>query len=221
MDQEGTITANIPASETSVAADQPDATESKDSRNQERPRIGAMARIGEVLAAETRNLQLRIRFLNIVLFFCPQLCFNRLRTRLYRLCGLQIGFGTLIIGNLTLSGGSISSRLRIGRGCVLNAPLHFDLSAEIAISDEVYIGHHVVFITSDHELGPSHHRCGFVTARPISIGHGCWIGARATILPGVTIGAGSVVSAGAVVGADVPPNKLVAGNPARPVKSLD
>lgn len=50
--------------------------------------------------------------------------------------------------------------------------------------------------------------------QPISIGEGCFIGARATILKGVTIGSGSVVAAGAVVTRDVPPGCLAIGNPA-------
>ena len=50
--------------------------------------------------------------------------------------------------------------------------------------------------------------------QPISIGEGCFIGARATILKGVTIGSGSVVAAGAVVTRDVPSGCLAIGNPA-------
>lgn len=54
--------------------------------------------------------------------------------------------------------------------------------------------------------------------RPIKIGRRCFIGGGATILPGVTIGDESIVGAGAVVTADVPPNTIVAGNPARIVR---
>ncbi len=50
------------------------------------------------------------------------------------------------------------------------------------------------------------------------VGHDVWIGAWATILPGVTIGPGAIVGAHAVVGTDVPPYAVVAGNPARPVR---
>lgn len=53
---------------------------------------------------------------------------------------------------------------------------------------------------------------------PIHIGNHVWIGARATILKGVTIGDGAVVAAGAVVNKDVPPNTLVGGVPARIIK---
>lgn len=56
--------------------------------------------------------------------------------------------------------------------------------------------------------------------KPIKIGDDCWIGARAVILPGVTIGDKSVVAAGAVVTKDVPSGVLVAGCPARVKKQL-
>jgi acetyltransferase-like isoleucine patch superfamily enzyme len=59
-----------------------------------------------------------------------------------------------------------------------------------------------------------------VVARPVVVEDGAWIGMAALILPGVRIGAGAVVSAGAVVTSDVPPDTLVAGNPAAVVRSL-
>jgi acetyltransferase-like isoleucine patch superfamily enzyme len=56
---------------------------------------------------------------------------------------------------------------------------------------------------------------------PIKIGEGVWIGARATILPGVTIGAGSVVAAGSLVTKDMPANVLIAGVPAKVIRELE
>ena len=58
------------------------------------------------------------------------------------------------------------------------------------------------------------------TPQPIEIGDGCWIGARATILPGVTIGDGVVIAAGAVVVSDCEDDTLYAGVPARAVRKL-
>lgn len=57
-------------------------------------------------------------------------------------------------------------------------------------------------------------------ARPIKICDGCWIGANATIIAGVTVGEGAVVAAGAVVTQDVPPHTLVGGVPAKIIKTL-
>jgi maltose O-acetyltransferase len=175
----------------------------------------------ESLFSEIHALHPRLILVNMVLFFCPYLCFNRMRAALYRLCGVQIGRGTLVLGNLSMTSGPIMQRLRIGNQCLLNAPIHFDLNAEINIGDGVSIGHHVVFVTTDHEVGTADRRCGIAILKPITVGDGCWIGAGVTLLPGVTLGNGCVVSAGAVVSADVAPNKVVAGNPARPIKTLD
>jgi maltose O-acetyltransferase len=117
--------------------------------------------------------------------------------------------------------GDIASRLVIGRESVLNGPLHLDLNAPITIGDRVHIGHHVVMITTDHQiLGPDR-RCGELAPKPIVIEDGAWLGARTTIGPGVRIGRSSVVAMGSVVMSDVPPNKIVGGNPARPIKTLE
>jgi acetyltransferase-like isoleucine patch superfamily enzyme len=56
---------------------------------------------------------------------------------------------------------------------------------------------------------------------PVNIGNKVWIGANATILPGVTIGDGAIVAAGAVVTKDVVPKTLVGGVPARLIKSVE
>jgi acetyltransferase-like isoleucine patch superfamily enzyme len=61
---------------------------------------------------------------------------------------------------------------------------------------------------------------GEVSAKPVTIERGAWIGVGALILPGVTVGHGSIVGAGSVVNADVPPNTLVEGNPAKVVRAL-
>jgi acetyltransferase-like isoleucine patch superfamily enzyme len=58
-------------------------------------------------------------------------------------------------------------------------------------------------------------------SKPVLIGPNVWVCADAMILKGVTIGANSVVAAGSVVTADILPNVVVAGNPARVVKQLD
>jgi acetyltransferase-like isoleucine patch superfamily enzyme len=60
-----------------------------------------------------------------------------------------------------------------------------------------------------------------VSTNTVTIADDCWIGANAVVLPGVTIGHHAVVAAGAVVTLDVPPYSVVAGVPARIVKTLD
>ena len=173
-------------------------------------------KLAALLANETEGLHLRLRLATLPAALLPHFTFNRVRTALYRLAGMTIGRGSLILGRIELAGpGDIAKRFILGRDSYITAPLYADLSALISIGDQVYIGHHAVFITTNHEIGNSVQRCGVWRCAPIVIENGAWIGARATILPGVTIGAGSVVAAGAVVAKSVPPNTLVGGVPAK------
>lgn len=75
------------------------------------------------------------------------------------------------------------------------------------------IGHNVVFATINHDLNPNNR--GTMTLASIELKRRTWIGASATILPGITVGENSVVAPGSVVTKDVPDNTIVAGNPAR------
>lgn len=91
--------------------------------------------------------------------------------------------------------------------------------AAITIGDEVMIAHKVNLVTAGHPVAPDiRRRC--ITAAPIVVETNVWIGAAATIMPGVTIGADSVVAAGPVVTRDVPAATLVAGVPARVIRDL-
>jgi maltose O-acetyltransferase len=102
----------------------------------------------------------------------------------------------------------------------MNTGLRMDVGATITIQDHVVIGHEVMFVTSTHAYGGPDHRAGTLTVAPIVVEEGAWLGARCTILPGVTVGRGAVVAAGAVVNRDVPPNTLVGGVPARVLREL-
>ena len=79
----------------------------------------------------------------------------------------------------------------------------------------------VMLCTSTHHLGDRRKRAGAYRTGPIRIGDGTWIGTRATVLPGTTIGESAIVAAGAVVVDDLPGNALYAGVPARKVRDLD
>ena len=140
---------------------------------------------------------------------------------MYRMAGFRIGRGTMVLGHLECSGqGRIWEKLVVGERCQLTSPLYLDLMDRVTIGDDVAVAHHVKLITTNHQIGPAHHRCGAMQCTPIVIENGVWIGAAAIILPGVTVGAGSVVAAGAVVTKAVEPNTLVGGVPARLIRQL-
>ena len=75
-------------------------------------------------------------------------------------------------------------------------------------------------MTTNHDYSDGNKRTGKVSGADIVIEDGCWIGAGAIILPGVTIKMGVVVAAGSVVTKDCEENCLYAGNPARKIKEL-
>ena len=109
--------------------------------------------------------------------------------------------------------------ITVGRAVFIGYECAFTGHAAINIADEVMIAHKVNLVTAGHPVEPDKRRA-YITAEPITIDTNVWIGAAATILPGVTIGADSVVAAGAVVTHDVPPATLVAGVPATVVRKL-
>lgn len=109
--------------------------------------------------------------------------------------------------------------IRIGKNVFINHCCEFMDRGGITIGDNVLIAPKVNLITIGHPLNPSDRRATYTA--PITIGNGVWIGAGASVMPGVTIGENSVVATGAVVTKDVPPNTVVAGVPAKVVKTLD
>lgn len=86
----------------------------------------------------------------------------------------------------------------------------------ISIEDEAMIAANVQLISNNHDLDNR----WIITCKPVRICRRAWIGAGATILPGVTIGENAVVGAGSVVTRDVEPDTIVAGNPARLIKRI-
>jgi acetyltransferase-like isoleucine patch superfamily enzyme len=85
--------------------------------------------------------------------------------------------------------------------------------AGIRLAERVMVGPRVTFITVGHPVDPEDRR-GWLSGAPIDVAENAWIGAGATILPGVSIGRDAVVAAGAVVADDVPAATLVTGGKA-------
>ncbi|MGV8080239.1 MAG: acyltransferase [Syntrophales bacterium] len=148
----------------------------------------------------------------------PSLEGMAIRYFLYRLLFKRLPSFPLIYPGVYFThtyGLSVGHRFSINTGALLDA------RGGITIGDGVMVGPFAVMVSSDHDPG----RPGIpMTSRdhmlaPVTIEDDVWIGAHAVILKGVRIGRGTVVAAGAVVSSSVEPYSVVAGMPARIVKS--
>jgi maltose O-acetyltransferase len=129
--------------------------------------------------------------------------------------------GASISPSATIANGSyLDSNISVGAGTRINVGCLIDGSALVCIDSNVNIGMRVTIFTSTHRLGNSDRRCGTPLNLPVCIRDGAWIGATATILPGVTVGTGAIVAAGAVVTTDVESNSIYAGVPAKKIRNL-
>lgn len=103
--------------------------------------------------------------------------------------------------------------LELGERVFINQNCTFLDYAGIRLGERVMIGPKVTFITSGHPVDPGERKL-YLTGAPIDVAENVWIGAGATILPGVSIGRDAVIAAGAVVADDVPAASLVTGDKA-------
>lgn len=108
---------------------------------------------------------------------------------------------------------------KIGKNVFINFDCVFLDLGGIIIEDNVLIAPKVSLLSEGHPISPNER--GSLVPGKIHIKKNAWIGAGATILPGVTIGENSVVAAGAVVSKDVAANTIVGGVPARFIKSIN
>lgn len=124
-------------------------------------------------------------------------------------------------------GVSYSPVLTIGNNCFLAQNIHISAISRIVIGDNALIGRSVTIIDNSHgqfiadqlEMSPALRPLH--TKGEVIIGKNVWICDKATITAGVTIGDGCIVAANSVVTKSVPPYSLVAGNPARVIKTIN
>lgn len=106
------------------------------------------------------------------------------------------------------------ARVAIGNGTYINRRTEIMCKERVTIGEHCAISWDVVIADTDY-----HELAGSKSTAPVTIGDRVWIGARAVILKGVTVGGGAVIAAGSIVTKDVPAGALVAGNPARVIRS--
>lgn len=129
------------------------------------------------------------------------------------------GAEVIVHGNYSFRSGIFLSvnkgaRLEIGSG-------RTNRDVDITCFNSIKIGHNVLISKGVMIRDSDNHtvlKAGYQQSKPIVIGNNVWIGMRAIILKGVTIGDGAIVAAGAVVTKDVPPNTVVGGVPARVIR---
>lgn len=141
---------------------------------------------------------------------------EQIRQCLSEIIGSTIDESTIIFSPFYSNFGKF---IRIGKNVFINHACSFLDMGGITIEDEVLIGPKVSLITEGHPMDPNDRRA--LITRPITIKCRAWIGAGATILPGVTVGENAVVAAGAVVSKDVPDNTVVGGIPAKFIKKIN
>jgi putative colanic acid biosynthesis acetyltransferase WcaF len=150
-------------------------------------------------------------YVSVFIFESGWLPVSGFKCRLLRLFGARIGRGVSIKPQVRIK---YPWRLSIGDHCWIGQETWIDNIADVTIGSNVCISQLAYLCTGSHD----YRRKSFdLISKPITIGDGAWIGARALILPGVTIGANGVAAGGSVVTKDVAPATIVAGNPARPI----
>jgi len=142
------------------------------------------------------------------------------RKYLYNICGVDIR--TNQIKRFCYLN---SNQISVGEGSFINSYCKlfsaYYKGGSITIGNNCYIGMNSSLITITHKIGNSEKRAGNGEYLPIVIEDGCWVGACATVLPGVTIGKGCIIAAGSVVTKDCTPNGMYAGVPAKRIKDLN
>jgi acetyltransferase-like isoleucine patch superfamily enzyme len=143
-------------------------------------------------------------------------CLFAARVRIDYPWRVEIGTRSQIEADVWFKLVSPSARVVVGEYAFLGRGVEIDASERVTLGAHVLVAPGVFITDHAHDIAP-HARIDEqgCTSRPVSIGDDVWLGARAVVLPGVTIGSGAVVGAGAVVREDVPAGSVVAGVPAR------
>lgn len=138
-------------------------------------------------------------------------------SKFINLYGCEIGDNTKIGAFV-----EIQKKAKVGKNCKISS--HTFICEGVTIEDEVFIGHGVTFINDIYPRATiadgSLQTESDWRVEPTLVERGASIGSGATILARVTVGQNSIIGAGSVVTRNVPPNSIVAGNPARLLRSI-
>jgi maltose O-acetyltransferase len=147
-------------------------------------------------------------FIILILSFIP---IGAFRLMIVKLSGVIIGKNTRINMGVRLYD---PNNIVIGEDCVVGEGVVLDGRDKLIIGDHVDIASEVMIYNSQHDINSDKFEA---VSSPVAVGDYVFIGPRAILLPGVTVGEGAVIAAGAVVTKDVEPYTIVGGVPAKPI----
>ncbi len=150
-------------------------------------------------------------YVSLLLFESGWMPASGFKCQVLRVFGARIGEGVVIKPNVRVK---FPWRLTIGDHCWIGQEAWIDNMANVHIGSHACISQAVYLCTGSHDYRQESFD---LITKPIAIGDGAWIGARATVLPGVTVGANGLVAGGSIVTKDVESATVVAGNPARQI----
>jgi maltose O-acetyltransferase len=162
---------------------------------------------------------IKLYIATILAHFLPRTRAFNLKRTLYNWAGVHLGKNVRMHSAVLFE----STNVIVGENSWIGSQVVLipSNSAEICIGSNCDIAPGCLFVVGTHELGTPLRRAGTGKSLPIFIGNGTWIGAKTTILGGVSIGNGVVIAAGSLVRTDIPSNTLFAGVPAKFVRKLD
>ena len=120
--------------------------------------------------------------------------------------------------------GGYNPNIIFGSGCDVGNRVSFLSAAPIEIGEQCLIASDVLITSENHGVDVEKYRnyaCQPLDCKPVKVGNGCWIGEKVVILPGVTLGDKCIVGAGAIVTKSFPSYSMIAGNPARLIKTYN
>ncbi len=167
----------------------------------------------EILAAQKRNLLLMEQFNQLGMQDGER------KVALLKEMMAEFGENSWIEGQFYANWGG--KFCHIGKNVYINFNFGMVDDGDIYIDDDVMIGPNVTLISGTHPNDPDARRDLWQYTDPIHIGQNAWIGACATILPGVTIGENAIIGANSLVNKDIPANAIAAGNPCKVIRFLN
>lgn len=152
-------------------------------------------------------------FVNVLFLQNPLNPSSKLKIILLSLFGARIGQGVVLKPSINIK---YPWHIEIGDNTWIGEGVWLDSLGQIKIGRNCCISQGVYFCTGNHDWADP--AFGLII-KPITVEDGAWVGARATVLPGVTLGSHSILSACSSVSKDTEPNMIYIGNPAQPVKA--